>query len=169
MSDRSTHPIRRWLAAERAGRDEEAERALTLAFRSLSDPEVSPRFARAVLARIGSATPPMPLGWRIAIAALLVVTSVSVIYAPWVVFALRSVLGVGGLVEFIGDVIVQSSRGIVSWLTLWQTAGEINRILLNLLSRPAVAVVVLATMGLAAVALRLLFGLLTADRSRSYV
>lgn len=164
------HPIRRWLAAERDGRDRDAERALVATFRCLALPQVSPRFTRSVLERIAlPAPPPLAVGWRAAIAALLVIVSVSVVYSPWVVLVLRSVIGLGSLVDFVAGTTVQLSRAIVSWSSLWQTVGEVHQVLLSLLSRPVVAVFVLATTGLAAVALRLLTGLMSADRSRSYV
>lgn len=170
MNTRRVHPIREWLAAERAGRDSEAERALAAAFRYLSQPEVSPRFARLVLERIGASPPPsLAVGWRLAIAALWLLTSISVVYLPWMVLTLRSVVGIGTLVDFVGGTIVQISRALVSWFALLQTAGEVNQVLLNLLSRPAVALVVLATAGLATVALRLLFGLMSTDGSEGYV
>lgn len=170
MNRNRLHPIREWLAAERAGREAEAERALAAAFRHLAAPEVSPHFATAVLARIdSSARPRLAIGWRLAIAALWLVVSLSVIYVPWVVVTLRGLLGLGNLVDLIGEAIIQVSRALVSWLSLWQTIGEINQILLNLLSRPVVAAVVVVTVGLATVALRLISGLLSTDGSRSHV
>ncbi len=170
MNTKRVHPIRQWLAAERAGRDADAERALRAAFRHLVDPEVSPQFARAVLERIGSpAAPRLAIGWRLAIAALWLVLSLSVVSVPWVVLTLRSLIGLGTLVDWLGGAIVQASRALVSWLSLWQTAGEISQVLSNLLSRPAVALVVLATAGLATVALRMLSGLMSTGESRTHV
>lgn len=162
--------VRSWLAEESAGSDRKAEEALRGVFQALTDPTVSAGFARSVLRRIQ----PVPVrleipGWmKVAIAFLLVVTAVSVAYLPLALVALNATFELGSLVELANVAVVQSSRILAAWLSMWQAIAEISRALVRVASTPQVSLFLLAVTGLAAVSFRLVARLTVSKRSSQH-
>lgn len=162
--------IRRWLEAERSNENGVAEAALIEVFRLLEDPVVPAGFARAVMRRIGAGAAPvaLPVAARWAIAAVMIAAAFSLAYLPLVLKFLSAIFQIAALVELTGTLLVGASSALASWLELWQSLAEVNRILFNIISRPNLAVPLLAILGVSVVAFRLFSRLMTSNRSTGY-
>lgn len=159
--------IGRWLAAERSGTVEQAEQALRELFGMLVAPMPSPGFAERVLLTVA----PMPQaarlarGWRMTLAASLVLAALSVAFAPLAVFVLAEFVHVGSLIELAGAGVVLASRALVDWLSFWQSLVGLNRVLMTIISRPPVALTLIAMAALTTVSFRMLVELTVPKRS----
>jgi hypothetical protein len=167
MTDQLKQTMRRWLLAERSGTVAAADRALRDLFSVLVDPAPSAGFADRVMLRLA----PMPeagrlaLGWRLTLAACLVVAALSVAYLPLVVWPLAEFVRVGGLVQLLGTALAAASRALVDWLSFWQSLAGVNIVLMTVISKPSVAAMLFAVAVLTAISFRILSGLMVAKRS----
>jgi hypothetical protein len=169
----------RWLAAERDGRDGDAEAALTALFEAL--PALAPPagFADRVLARAGLA--PVPARWnlfaspwfRALVTLSLLVTGLAL---PWLSEILRSLASLTSLLWGPGDVVrlgtgalIAASQGLVAALALWDWLLGIGRALAAPFATPAMALVMIGCLLVSLVAFHFLRNLITRDRSWIHV
>jgi hypothetical protein len=167
MTGDQNSSLRQWLKAEAAGNVGRAEVALRSVFRRLADPSPSPGFAEVLMARLLpiSLREQIPVGWRLLLAASLVLVALSVAVLPLVVWPVADGIPFSSVIGLAASVVVAASQALAGWLSFWQSLAEANRVFLTLVSRPVVAAMMLAVMGLAAVAIRALSGLRASDRS----
>lgn len=167
MTRNGKNPLRRWLAFERAGGAGQAELALRDFFRLLNDPAPSSGFVDRVMVRI------LPLAYRERIgvvarallAACLLLVALSVAWLPFLMWPLADVIRVGSLVDFLAATLVAASRTLAGWLSFWQSLADANRVLMTVISKPPIALLMLAVALFAAVGVRLLDSLKAMDRS----
>jgi len=155
------------LAAEKSGRVEPAERALRDLFAMLADPLPGAGFAGRVLARL-EPTPtvvPIGIGWRLALAACLMLAGLWIAYLPLVVMPLIDAARVGQVVGLLGSALVTGSQMLVGWLSFWESLGAVNRVLVTMISKPPVALTLVVLAGLTALSFRFLSDLLAEERS----
>ena len=161
------NPLSRWLAAERSGATDRVESTLVELFRLLAQPAPSAGFADRVVARLA----PMPqveklaLGWRLTLAASLMLVALSVGWLPMVVLPLIEAARVGQLVEIAAAGLVAGSRALAGWLSFWHSMIEVNRVVVTVVSKPPVAATLVAVAGLTAVSFRVFSVLMAAERS----
>ena len=163
--------MNRWLSAERASRESAAEEALGEVFALLVEPSPSPGFAAAVLRRIEEvpvvAAVPLAMRWAIALAMVAAALSTAAMPIAWL--SVRGFLEVGALIELVSSALVAGSAALVSWLELWQSLAELDRVLLGIVSKPLVAAPLVVILGISLLALMLFSRLTTSDRSTDYV
>lgn len=157
--------LMRWLAAERADRDEDAERMLGELLRSLPDVMVPAGFADRVLIGAG-----VVLSWRLraAIAGNLAAAGLAA------AFLLPAIVGVVGRVAP-GDVLATAAAGFATavgaldeLVTIWRFLAHLRETLWMVVATPPVALTLLAMVVVAAIAWRGLTELLTPPRSPGY-
>jgi len=167
MKSDQNRSLRRWLRAERAGHLERAEIALREVFRRLADPSPSLGFVDVVMARLLPIPPreQIAVGWRALLAASLVLVAFSVAVLPLVIWPIAEVVRLSSVIDFAASLVVATSQALAGWLSFWQSLGEANRVFFTIVSKPPVAVMMLAVAGLGAVAIRILSGLRALDRS----
>jgi len=160
---------RRFLEADRAGADEEAETALRALFAAL--PARAPRagFADRVLARISVRRP--FLAWapaRVALAAALAVVAVGGALLAPALLPLARWIGpgrlLGGGISLIAELSVRFADGVA----FWHRVGEVGGTLAYAFTRPQVLVWLTIPFLLALVALRGLAELSLSRRSASH-
>jgi hypothetical protein len=157
----------RWLTAERTQTAEQAERALQDLFGVLVDPMPTAGFADRVMLAVASVPQAASLarGWRLTLAACLVLAALSFAFAPLVVLMLAELARIGSVIELIGSGVVLASRALVDWLSFWQSLVGVNRVLVTVISRPSVAALLIAVAVLTTVSFRLFAELMVAKRS----
>ncbi len=179
--DRGT--IYRWLAAEMAGREAEAEKALSRLFRALPMPSASAAFADRVMAGAGLLVPHgLPLsrgtvmGWRsrAAIAAALFTCGLAAVFMPPLVIASLQLISPGPTqaVEVLAAVVqgaVAALGRIDELLALWRFAVNLGQAAWLVATSPPVALTLLSMTALASLALRWLTELLNPQRNPGYV
>ena len=181
--------LNRWLAAERDGRDEDAETALTALFEALPPLAPPAGFADRVLARAGLAPiqAPFPHGkavparwnlfaspWFRALVTLsLLVTGLALL---WLSEILRSLASLTSLLWGPGDVVrlgtgalIAASQGLVAALALWDWLLGIGQALAAPFATPAMALVMIVCLLVSLVAFHFLRDLITRDRSWIHV
>ncbi len=163
--------MNRWLSAERARRESAAEEALGEVFALLVEPSPSPGFAAAVMRRIEGvpvvAAVPVAMRWAIAVAMVAAACSAALVPAAWLSF--KGFFEVGASVELVSSALVAGSAALASWLELWQSMAELDRVLLGIVSKPLVAAPLVAILGISLAALTLFSRLTASDRSTDYV
>lgn len=169
-----TNPIARWRTAESAGEEGAAEKALGELFSMLSDPAPSAGFAAAVLQSIDAGRAPVvaatvPLALRWATVAAMIAAAYSVVVLPFALRSLGSLFPLSASVELLSSALVLGSAALASWLELWQSLAELDRVLLNIVSKPQVAASLVVALGVSLAALLVLSRLTASDRSREYV
>ena len=166
MKDRN-NPLSRWLAAERSATTERVESSLVELFGVLSHPLPRAGFADGVMARLA----PLPqaekvaLGWRLMLAACLMLVALSVAWLPLVIVPLADVVRLGQVVELLVAATVAGSRALADWLAFWHSLIEVNRVVVTVVSKPAVAATLIGVAGLTAVSFRAFSVLMAAERN----
>ncbi|HVS01652.1 MAG TPA: hypothetical protein VMT16_02700 [Thermoanaerobaculia bacterium] len=160
------NPLTRWLAAERATRDDEAEAALAALFAALPQPVLPVGFADRVLARVG--LPPAATAWgldRLAaglfVALATALGSLALLPASWLA-ALAA--GAAGTLAGLG---LGLARGVSLLLPLWRGLAEVAHWASLAVADPQGAALLGLCTLLSAMAARLLYGLLD-ERSPRY-
>jgi len=173
--------LHRWLAAERDGRDDEAEAALFALVEALPPLAPPAGFADRVLARAALAASPVPVRWTFVAApwfrALVVFSLVATgLTLPWLSEILRFLAGRMSAVWSPGDVVrlgtgalVVVSQGVVAALALWDWLLGIGRALAAPFATPAVALLTAGCLLVSLVAFHFLRNLITRDRSWIHV
>ena len=164
----------RFLAAEGDGRDAAAEAALAELFRELPERRPRPGFAGRVMARVAAAQA-RQRSWlarpaaRIAIGAAAVAAAVSSALLLPLIGPLARWVGPGGAIEmFIGGLVGVATRfaaGLAAWEPLATTARALGLALLE----PRMAALLFLQLLVAALALRALVGIVSAQRSHVHV
>ena len=173
----------RWLAAERDGRDEDAETALFALFEALPPLAPPAGFADRVLARAGLAPrqAPVPARWnlfaspwfRALVTLSLLATGLAL---PWLSEILRSLASLTSLLWGPGDVVrlgtgalIAASQGLVAALALWDWLLGIGQALAAPFATPAMALVMIVCLLVSLVAFHFLRNLISRDRSWIHV
>jgi hypothetical protein len=175
----------RWLSAEQNGRADEADAALAALFTALPPLLPPAGFADRVMLRAGlemetAAVPAAVLAparrslfaslWvRAALTLCLLSIGVSVLWLPQMLRAIAGLLSVGGLVRIWTSSLVTACRWLGSALGLWDFLLTVGRALATPLETPAVALVLVSCLLVSLLAFRSLRGLITRDRSWTYV
>jgi len=161
------NPISRWLSAERSEKVEWAESALIELFGLLAQPAPGAGFADRVMARLA----PLPqaeriaLGWRLTLATCLMLVALSVAWLPVIAMPLIEVVRLSQLFELLAAGLIAAIQALASWLSFWHSLIEVNRVVVTVASKPPVAVILAAMMGLTAISLRAFSVLMAAERS----
>ena len=175
----------RWLTAEQSDRADEADAALAALLTALP-PLVPPAgFADRVMlrARLEMETERVPeavlaparrslfasLWVRGALTLCLLSIGVSVLWLPQMLHAVAGLLSVGGLVRIWTSSLVTACRWLGSVLGLWDFLLTVGRALATPLETPAVALALVSCLLVSLLAFRSLRGLITRDRSWTYV
>ncbi len=163
--------LKRWLAAEAAGRSAEAEEALGVLFRRL--PDLYPRrgFAERVLREAGLVRRD-PFAWpivRVAIAVSLVLAAGALIFAPPVVGQLMPRIGLAEVLAAVTHLLAAGGEALARAGALWRPMADLAGAFARLLAQPSLASAVLVASVLAALALRALHLLFSLERRVSYV
>ena len=182
---RSAHQdlIDRWLAAEQGDRADEAEAALAALFTALPPLQPPAGFADRVMLRAGLVAVPETMAvpvparrslfaslWvRGGLTLCLLAVGVSVLWLPQMLRALAGLLSVGGLVRIWTGSLVTACRWLGSALGLWDFLLTVGRALATPLETPAVALALVSCLLVSMLAFRFLRGLITRDRSWTYV
>jgi hypothetical protein len=163
----------RWLAAERNGRDGEAEAALLELFGAL--PVVSPAagFAGRVLVRAGLQTAPADLfAWRplrIVLGMALAATGLGVLWLPPVLRFLAGLWSFGGAVQGGIRVLTDASQWLATALRFWDLLVTIVHALAEPLAVPQVMAVLVLALLASSLAFRFLRDQITGERNWTYV
>jgi len=169
----------RWLSAEQNDRADEADAALAALFTALPPLLPPAGFADRVMLRAGLAAVPLAVParrsffaslWvRAALTLCLLSIGVSVLWLPQMLRAIAGLLSVGGLVRIWTSSLVTACRWLGSALGLWDFLLTVGRALATPLETPAVALVLVSCLLVSLLAFRSLRGLITRDRSWTYV
>lgn len=168
MTRNGKNLLRRWLVFERSGRAGQAELALRDFFRLLADPAPSSGFVDRVMVRVFPLAyrEQMPVGARALLASCLLLVALSVAWLPFLLWPLADVIRVTSLIDFLAATWVAASRALAGWLSFWQSLADANRVLMTVISKPSIALLMLAVALFAAWCIRLLNALKVMDRSR---
>jgi len=167
----------RWLTAEQNDRAEEADAALAALFTALPPLLPPAGFADRVMLRAGLEMAVAParrnlfasLWVRGALSLCLLSVGVSVLWLPQMLHAIAGLLSVGGLVRIWTSSVVTACRWLGSVLGLWDFLLTVGRALATPLETPAVALALVSCLLVSLLAFRSLRGLITRDRSWTYV
>ena len=170
---RSAHQdlIDRWLTAEQGDRADEAEAALAALFTALPPLQPPAGFADRVMLRAGLAPRSFfaSLWVRGGLTLCLLAIGASVLWLPQMLRALAGLLSVGSLVRLWTGSLVAACRWLGSALGLWDFLLTVGRALAAPLETPAVALALVSCLLVSMLAFRFLRGLITRDRSWTYV
>ena len=175
--------LHRWLAAERDGRDDDAEAALFALVEVLPPLAPPAGFADRVLLRAALAprSAPVPVRWHIFASpwfrALVTLSLLATGLAlPWLSEIVRSVASLTSLLWSLGDVVrlgtgalIAVSQGLVTALAFWDWLLGIGRSLAAPLATPGMALVAIVCLLVSLVAFHFLRSLITRDRSWIHV
>jgi hypothetical protein len=174
MRSPQNDPLTRWLAAERAGRPDEAEAALLELFEAL--PALAPPagFADRVLERAGLQVETVweslfASRWlRLALALCLLATSLSALWLPQTLLALLETWSFGGLVEVWVRTLAEAGVWLAAIFRFGGWLYSLGETLVQPLATPPVAALVGGCLLVSALAFRFLRDLIQ-ERSWSYV
>ncbi|MEM7479698.1 MAG: hypothetical protein AAF481_00875 [Acidobacteriota bacterium] len=157
-----------WLEAEGTERPEAADAAFFRLFAAL--PMLSPpaEFAERVLAALPSPVP-RPLRGRSLLAACFLLLGLGAGFLPAVLRVVGSVTSLSGLVEGFSGAVVSLARWSAEAVDLWQIASGVGAGGAALLETPPIAIALMLSMLISAVALRKLAVLIANERSWSHV
>lgn len=176
MTSRINHAIRQWLASERDGDSDRADRALGQVFALLPLESVPSGFAEQVLARAGMSPVGMmvrrgTLSWglRAAISLCLISVALFLMIIPGYLPALLGIFHLGRLADvaigaFVG-VVQQLGVGLVIWRTLSAAGSIVSSVMTSPPYLAALALGALMSLG----ALRILHEVMISERSSQYV
>lgn len=157
---------RRWLDAEGANRDDEADAAFKQVFADVPETEVSPQFAARTLEAVSLAVAREARRTRrarIAVAAAAVVgTIVGLYFGSGLIVSALSTAMVTGL-DLVVNLVVRVAGAADSGASLWSVVFGLGRAFAAFLAEPKVTVTLLVLQGIAAAALFALQRLLGAD------
>ncbi len=164
----------RWLAAERNGRDGEAEAALLELFEALPLTAPAAGFADRVLVRAGlqTAAPADLFAWRplrIVLGLALAATGFGVLWLPPVLQLLAGLWSVGGAVRGGLWVLTDASQWLVTTLRIWDFLLSIVHALAQPLAVPQVQAILLLALLASGLAFRYLRDQITGERNWTYV
>ena len=165
MTIHDRHDLATWLAAERAGQYEEADRRFRPVAGRLTRWTPSPAFAAAVLARLDRFAAPVPDMWsawwvRAAIGASM--ATAGIVLGSW---SLRSVF-MAGLASLhtalwaADSVLVAAGTSLTMALSAWSTVTHVAIVMGRLAAQPGPLVWLAVNLAIAAVALTALHRLL---------
>ncbi|HVT59338.1 MAG TPA: hypothetical protein VHR45_13160 [Thermoanaerobaculia bacterium] len=170
-----TQSLARWLAAEQAGRTEEAEAALAQLCAALPRPAPRAGFADAVLARVRIAGATEGYGlfasrWFKAAMALCGASTISLLMGlPAVWRAVSGAWSSAKLIQAAVSSIVELDQWLVAVLSVGAKLMLLGRMLADALAIVPVAALAAACVLVSALAFRFLRGLITGDRRWVYV
>jgi hypothetical protein len=167
----------RWLAAERDGRDGEAEAALLELFEALPTVGITAPaagFADRVLVRAGlqTAAPADLFAWRplrIVLGLALAATGFGVLWLPPVLRFLAGLWSVGGAVQGGIRVVADASQWLATALRFWDLLLTIVHALAQPLAAPQVMAVLVLALLASSLAFRFLRDQITGERNWTYV
>jgi hypothetical protein len=188
-------PVARWLAAERAASEAEAEAALAALLADLDQPAPPAGFAERVMRRaaedgvlpVAAAAPARRRSWspwspgiswprvmrsawaRAAVVLLLLATGLTVSLALGVLQPLLAGLGLGDLVAGLAGLAAAVGAAVVGLAEAVEFFAGLRRAIALALASPAVALALAFCLALAAGGFRLLHDILQRERSWSYV
>lgn len=171
MSHRLHSAIRRWLRAERSGRDQSAEKALTRVFSRLPLEGPSGSFVSRVLAGAGYAVVEpwgrdlKGLRWRALAAACLALAAGAATFLPSVAQAAWVGLRSGKALELAIAFFVQLTEGLAQGLALIGTLIGTVRTVGGAFASPAVLAMIAASAVSSLLAFRVLQSLMVSQRS----
>lgn len=157
---------RRWLEAEAAGRDDEADAAFKRAFAAVPEPAVSAEFTQRTLQAVSAAVArderrTRRARWLVGTAAA--VGTIAVLYfgAGLIVSALSTAMVTG--LDLVVNLVVRGAAAADTGASAWSVLFGVGRALAAFLAEPKVTVTLLLLQGVAAAALFALQRLLGAD------
>jgi hypothetical protein len=166
----------RWLAAERDGRDGEAEAALLELFEALPTAGITAPaagFADRVLVRAGLQAAPADLfAWRpprIVLGLALAATVLGALWLPAVLRFLAGLWSVGGAVRGGIRMLADASQLLAMALRLWDLLLTIVHALAQPLAVPQVMAVLVLALLVSSLAFRFLRDQITGERNWTYV
>jgi len=164
----------RWLAAERDGRDGEAEAALLELFEALPLTAPAAGFADRVLVRAGLQTAASAdlFAWRplrIVLGLALAATGFGVLWLPPVLRFLAGLWSVGSAVEAGIRVLTDAGQWLATALRIWDFLLTIVHALAQPLAVPQVMAVLLLALLASSLAFRFLRDQITGERNWTYV
>jgi hypothetical protein len=167
MKNQRDNSLHHWLTAEGAGDSEQAESALRGVLRRLADPAPSLGFADVVMARVLPIRhqEQIAVGWRVLLAASLALVAMALAVLPFFVWPIAELIRFSSVVSLAASLVIAASQALAGWLAFWQSVGEATRVLLEVVSKPSVAAMLIAIAGLGALVVRVLAGLKALDRS----
>lgn len=169
MTTRDTSPAwQRFLAAEAAGRTDEAEAALAAWFAASPRPSPAAGFVGRVMAGLGrrSAFSRRPV--QIGLAAALVLAALSAALLAPMALPLAGLVGVSGLLHAATSTFARLAVYVASGVAGWETLAAVLAAVGRALVAPAALPYVAAQFALAALALRGLVRIATARRRSNH-
>jgi hypothetical protein len=178
--DRPDPRLERWLAAEAAGRLDDAEAALAALFAAVPRLAPPPGFAERVVLAVAPLSPAHPtrstLGFRLAVAACLALVALaapSVAGLAGLAGGWLAELSVAGLLAGATAALVAAAGGVADVVAgagaVWQDLARVGGWAAAAAATPVVATALAAGLATAVVAFRLLAGLFAHERSWSHV
>ncbi len=166
MDDELTRQCRRWLAADEAGRDDEADAAFKKTFAALPPVVVPAPFTAGTLHAVSAVLAADRRRARLARVAVVAVTSLGTalgLYfgAGWIVSALSTAMV--AFLDLVVAVVVKGAAAADHGANLWGVLFGLGRAAAAFLTEPKVTITLLAIQGIAAAALFALQRLLGAD------
>ncbi|MCP3957223.1 MAG: hypothetical protein GY719_05165 [bacterium] len=169
MTERLDMTMRRWLAAEQAGREADAERALARMFAALPMSAASAGFADRVLASAGLRSTALAWWGRAAVAALLLITGLALAYTLPLVVGLAALVAPGEVFAAVVQGFVGLANRVDEVVAIWHILARVMETLTAIATAPPVAITLLTLTILSAATFRGLSGLLSPERSPGYV
>ena len=172
MRHHDEDPLTAWLRAEERGDADAADAALSAVFVDAAE-SPPPAFAERTMVRArmaGALAAPVPAtsaGVRLAALWLALLSVGTLLVASWLVTALPRIdlsLGARGFTRLLAEAWQWLASGVV----FWERLAEAGSLAGKILQVPEVAAILVASLGLAALAFRLLQGILQDDRKWSY-
>ncbi len=156
----------RWLAAERQGRDTEAEEVLFEVFRAFPLALPSVGFADRVLVGAG-----VVWSWhlRSAVAACVFLSGLSAVFLLPAAIGLLRLIAPGDILAVVAQGLAGAASSLHEILSLWRFVAGLQESLWLVVATPEVTLTLLAMTALATLAYRSLVELLALHRSPQYV
>lgn len=170
MEDDLVRSARRWLAADRAGRDEEADSALRVAFEAVPRAEVPEKFATRVMEAVGEAATRdrVRTRWlRAAVAAAILGVAAATLYIGAGLIASLAGRAFVGFVSFSVNAIVWLIGMVQRGADVWTILGGIARVTGTVVIEPRVSFVLIAIQVIGVLALMALQRLLGPEEESS--
>jgi hypothetical protein len=158
----------RFLAAERAGRDEEAEAALAALFAAVPSPSPRPGFAGRVMARIAPRSVFAHPGSRFGVAAALALAALSAALLAPMLLPLAGLVSLADLIGGGSRLLAAVAVRVASVLAGWESVGQVVAAVGRALLAPETLPFVLAQFAVAALALRALVRIARLQRSSNH-
>ncbi len=173
MSRKLHQALKAWMDLERRGPDLQAEEALRQLFLRLPELPLPAGFADRVLARAGLSAPAgalaiPPLALRLAIGLCLALVGASVVLLPATLRTAADLLQAVSWIEVGTTALIGFTQRLVEGLAVWRTLSDIGEILATALDSRMVIAALTSSALLSAGAFRMLYGLMTQDRSSRY-